>query len=419
MQRVVSSVLACGMLAAIVPVKAGDWNQFRGPDGQGHAPGPLPTKWDATTNITWRKEIPGLGWSSPVIAAGKIYLTTAVPLKTGGPSLRALALDALTGAVLWNQEVFVEDANAPKPHKKNSHASPTPVVEAGMVYVHFGHMGTACLRAQDGTKVWATQDHSYAPMHGNGGSPILVGDRLIFSADGLDKQHIIALEKSTGKLAWKTPRKGITGLPFSFSTPLVITVNGQQQIISVGSSVVLALEPKTGREIWRVSFGKGYSVVPKPIYANGLVYICTGYTTPTLLAIRPDGQGDVTQTHVAFTVKKNVPLNPSLLAVGDAIYMVSDSGVLTCLDGKTGAERWSERIGGAFSASPIYAGGRVYLLDEAGTTTIFTPGDKFELVATNKLGERSLASFAVDGQALFVRTEKALYRIEAKSSPKK
>jgi outer membrane protein assembly factor BamB len=267
--------------------------------------------------------------------------------------------------------------------------------------------------------VWATQEHRYAPVHGNGGSPILVGDRLIFSADGADQQNIIALEKDTGKLAWKTPRQGITGLPFSFSTPLAITVNNQQQIISAGSSVVLALEPKTGQEIWRVSFGKGYSVVPKPIYANGLVYVCTGYNTPVLLAIRPDGRGDVTPTHVAFTVKKNVPLNPSLLAVGDAIYMVSDNGILTCLDGKTGAERWSERIGGAFSASPLYAGGRVYLLDEAGTTTVFTPGDKFELVATNKLGERALASFAVDGQALFVRTEKALYRIESKPSPKK
>lgn len=419
MLRIVWIVLVCGMVAGVRPLLATDWNQFRGPDGQGHATAPLPTEWDTKTNVTWRTEIPGLGWSSPVIADGKVYLTTAVALKNGGQSLRALSLNAQTGEILWNKEVFVEDANAPKPHKKNSHASPTPIVEAGKLYVHFGHMGTACLHARDGTQVWATQEHRYAPVHGNGGSPILVGDRLIFSADGADQQNIIALEKDTGKLAWKTPRQGITGLPFSFSTPLAITVNNQQQIISAGSSVVLALEPKTGQEIWRVSFGKGYSVVPKPIYANGLVYVCTGYNTPVLLAIRPDGRGDVTPTHVAFTVKKNVPLNPSLLAVGDAIYMVSDNGILTCLDGKTGAERWSERIGGAFSASPLYAGGRVYLLDEAGTTTVFTPGDKFELVATNKLGERALASFAVDGQALFVRTEKALYRIESKPSPKK
>jgi len=178
--------------------------------------------------------------------------------------------------------------------------------------------------------------------------------------------------------------------------------------------VVMSLEPKSGKEIWRASYGSGYSVVPRPVFANGLVYVCTGYNTPTLVAIKPDGTGDVTGTHVAWTVKRNVPHNPSVLAVGDALYMVSDAGVLSCLDGKTGAERWTERVEKAYSSSPMLANGLIYLLSEDGTTTVFKPGDSYEAVATNKLGEKTQATFGVDGDALLLRTEKALYRIEKK-----
>lgn len=392
-----------------------DWTQFRGPDGQGHAGGAkLATEWGPDKNVAWRKEIPGLGWSSPVIVDGKVFLTTAVP-QAGGYSLRALCLDAKTGDVAWDKEVFKEAAGSPRPHSKNSHASPTPVVEGGNVYAHFGHLGTACLKAADGEKVWATQELSYKPVHGNGGSPILVGDLLVFSIDGSDKQVVVALDKKTGKVSWKTPRNyGGKASPFSFSTPLVITVNGQEQLVSAGSGVVTALEPKTGKEVWRVTYGSGYSVVPRPVSANGLVYVCTGYDRAKLLAIKPDGKGDVTKTHVAFTAEKNVPLNPSPLAAGDAIYLVSDNGMVSCLDAKTGAERWGERVGRAYSASPILAGGLIYILDESGTATVFKPGNSYDPVATNKLGEKSLASFGVAGDALFLRTEKALYKIEKK-----
>lgn len=403
------SVLA---LALALTLRAADWNQFRGPRGDGHADAKLPTEWDAKKNVAWRKEIPGLGWSSPVAAAGKIYLTTAVPQGVGH-SLRALCLDAKTGAIVWDREVFREPPGAPKIHGKNSHASSTPLVEGGNVYVHFGHMGTACLKAEDGSTVWATQELAYKPVHGNGGSPVVAGQHLIFSIDGTDVQQVVALDKATGKVAWKAPRNNTTGAkPFSFSTPLLIDVSGQQQVISAGSGTVLALEPKTGKEIWRATYGSGYSVVPKPVFANGLVYLSSGYDTPTVLAIRPDGRGDVTKTHVAFVVKKHAPRNASPLAVGDAIYLLADDGILSCVDAKTGAERWSERAGKAYSASPIYAGGLVYALDEFGTTTVFKPGESYDPVATNKLNEKSLASFGVDGNALLLRTEKALYRIE-------
>lgn len=396
---------------------SGEWSEFRGPTGQGHSAGQLPTEWGPKKNITWRTEIPGTGWSSPVIVADRVYLTTAVPTsKDEKPdqSLRALCVDSHSGEIIWNVEVFQEDGEkAPRIHPKNSHASPTPIVEAGKVYVHFGHLGTACLNPKDGSIVWAVQELAYKPTHGNGGSPVIVDDKLIFSIDGVDRQEVVALDKSTGKIAWETERDTKDGVkPFSFCTSLVIEVDGQRQLISPGSGVVMALDPTTGNEIWRVDYGKGYSVVPRPVYANGLLYICTGYDRSTMIAIRPEGTGDLTESNVEFTVDKGVPYNPSLVAVDDAIYMVSDNGVLSCLDGETGDLRWKERIGGNFSASPIYANGLVYLLDEAGLTTVFKPGEQFEEVAKNDLEERSLASFGIDGNAILLRTEKALYRIE-------
>ncbi|MCI0703356.1 MAG: PQQ-like beta-propeller repeat protein [Planctomycetia bacterium] len=404
-------------LTLALTLSAADWNQFRGPTGDGHAEGKPPTEWDAKKNVTWRKELPGNGWSSPVVVSGKIYLTTAVPLVNANRtnySLRVLCLDAKTGNTEWDKEVFIEDGKtAPAPHRKNSHASPTPFVEDGKVYVHFGHMGTACLNAKDGSKVWATQEIKYVPVHGNGGSPIVVGKHLIFCADGFDKQSVVALDKTTGKSVWQTPRKAGAFKGFSFCTPLLITVNDQEQVIAPGSNVVMSLDPKTGKELWRVTYD-GYSVVPKPVYANGLVYLSTGYDSPRIYAIKPDGKGDVTKTHVAWTARKNAPNNPSPLAVGDALYVVSDSGVLSCLDAKTGAARWNERIGKAYSASLVFAGGHIYAMSEDGTATVFKPGASYDPVSTNKMNEKSLASFAVDGNTLFIRTEKALYRIEKK-----
>ncbi|AMV29879.1 outer membrane biogenesis protein BamB [Gemmata sp. SH-PL17] len=401
-------------LAFAPALLAADWNQFRGPAGNGHTDAKLPTEWGTSKNVSWRKELPGLGWSSPAIAGENVYLTTAVA-QGEEYSLRALCLNVKTGDTVWDQEVFKQGADATKPHKKNSHASPTPIVEGGKVYVHFGHMGTACLNANDGSKVWAKQELKYTPVHGNGGSPALAGNHLIFSIDGTDKQAVIALDKTTGAIAWQTPRNNKTGAnPFSFSTPVLIKVKDQKQLVSAGSGVVMALDPKTGKEIWRATYGGGYSVVPKPVYANGLVYVCTGYNTANLVAVKPDGKGDVTATHIAFTVKKNVPLNPSILAVDDALYMISDNGVLSCLDAKKGTERWNERVSGNFSSSPLLADGLVYLLDEAGTTTVFKPGESYEEIAKNKLGEKTQASCAVHGDALLLRTEKALYRIEKK-----
>ncbi|MGH7225545.1 MAG: PQQ-binding-like beta-propeller repeat protein, partial [Gemmataceae bacterium] len=388
-----------------------DWPEFRGPTGQGLVlKGKLPTKWDAKQNVSWKTTIPGKGWSSPIVAEGRVYLTTAVPEDGGAQSLRVLCLDADKGDILWNKEVFHPDGkHVPRIHAKNSHASPTPLVRDGKLFVHFGHQGTACLDL-DGKILWRNTTLRYAPVHGNGGSPILVEDLLVFSCDGGDQRFIVALNVADGKVRWKTPRAVEAAKKFSFSTPLLIDVEGRKQIISPGSNVVCAFDPADGKEIWRVRYN-GYSVIPRPVYGHGLVFLSSGYDRPSLLAIRADGEGDVTDTHVAWKTSKAAPHTPSLLLVGDELYAVSDGGVASCFNARTGEVYWQKRLGGSYSASPLVAGGKLYFQSEQGTGMVLQAGKKFKLLAKNSLDERSLASAAAADGALFLRTEKHLYRI--------
>ncbi|MBL9190637.1 MAG: PQQ-binding-like beta-propeller repeat protein [Opitutaceae bacterium] len=389
-----------------------DWPEFRGPTGQGHASAKaLPTEWSATKNVAWKVPVPGAGWSSPAIAGGRIFLTTGVENGSGGVSLRALAFDLASGRALWDTEIIPASEASVKPiHTKNSPASPTPIIEGDRVYVHFGHHGTACLD-RDGKILWRQTSLRYDPVHGNGGSPALVGDLLVFSADGAKEPAIVALRKGTGEIAWKVAREADVRQKFSFSTPLVIEVGGRTQIITPGSGAVSALDPRDGREIWRVRYGGGYSVVPRPVFAHELLFVGTGYNRADLLAIRADGEGDVTDTHIVWRTTKGAPLTPSVLAVGDELYAVADSGVVTCFDAKTGTVHWQERIAGNYSASPIHAEGKLYFLSEDGIGTVLMAGRTFETIAVNKIEERTLASYAVADGALFLRSAAHLYRI--------
>jgi outer membrane protein assembly factor BamB len=364
--------------------------------------------------VVWKTEIPGEGWSSPVLYRDKLFLTAAVPQGEEGAadySLRVLAIDPNTGENLWNVEVFRQEAeDAPRIHRKNSHASPTPIAAGDRLYVHFGHQGTACLDLQ-GNVVWRQTSLSYRPVHGNGGSPILVDGRLVFSIDGAEQTKVVALDAETGQVAWQTDRGSTATKKFSFSTPLAIEVAGRTQVISPGSDMVCAYDAASGAEIWRVLYD-GYSVIPRPVFGHGLVFVCTGYNRPSLMAIDPRGEGDVTDSHVRWTTKKSVPHTPSLLLVEDELYMVSDRGIASCLDARTGEVHWTDRVDGNYSASPLYADGHIYLQNEQGLATVLRAGKEFEKLATNSLEERTLASYAVADSALFIRTAGHLYRIE-------
>jgi outer membrane protein assembly factor BamB len=400
------------VLFSAIILGAFQWPEFRGPTGQGHSTEHgVPIEWSESHNVNWKVPVPGSGWSSPVIASGRVWLTTAIdtrraPGSAGGVSLRVLAFDALTGREVVNVEAFhVDHPGALNP--KNSRASPTPIVDGDRVYVHFGADGTAALTTTAAV-VWRTR-LSYDSQHGSGGSPALYHDLLIVNCDGGNDAFVAALDTRTGKIRWKAPRRQ----PFdqAYSTPLVIRVGGRDEVVSIGAFRATAYEPATGKEIWRVEYADGFSNVPRPVYAHGLVYIATGFNQPSLLAVRTEGTGDVTNTGVAWTLRRGAPLTPSPIAVGDDLYLVNDGGIASCVDAKTGDVRWQHRLGGNYSASPVYADGHIYFLSEDGVTTVIEPGPAYREVARNELGGATLASIAIADRSLFIRTATHLYRI--------
>ena len=399
------------LAAAALHAGETEWPQFRGPSGQGvSAAVNVPVDWNATTHIAWNVALPGRGWSSPVLAKGRLYLTAA--LEGADTTLHALCLDAADGRTLWDTEVFQpEPASVRAIHPKNSPASSTPIVAGERLYVHFGHMGTAALDLA-GKVVWRQNALAYSPVHGTGGSPVLVNDALVFSCDGERDPFVAALDAATGAIRWKTPRNSPAKKQFSFSTPLSIEIGGARQIGSPGSGLVAGYDARDGRELWRVGYGEGYSVVPRPVFAHGLLFVSSSFDSPVLHAIRPEGaSGDATATHLAWSIRKGAPHTASPLVLGGEIYFVSDAGIATCADARTGEVHWSERLGGGFSASPVAAEGRIYFQNETGIGYVVKAGPKFELLSTNDLAERSLASYAVTDGALFIRTEKQLWKI--------
>lgn len=411
--------LALTFALAAPPQPLADWPEFRGPGGTGIYTGPAgPTTWGTDTNVAWQTPLPGVGWSSPILVKGVLYLTTAVPDAADAPtqySLRALAVDAASGKLLWDKEVFVERTDAvPQPHAKNSHASPTPVSDGTHVFVHFGHMGTACLTPA-GDVVWKSQELTYKPVHGNGASPIMVDDTLVFNCDGGTDPLVAALDKSTGKVRWRTPRKTGARQAFSFATCALITHAGRRMIVSPASDYCMGYDPATGSELWRVKYpGAGWSLIAPPVYAHGLLFVCTGYMHQHLIAFPPDGTGDIT-AKIAWKTRKNVPNTPTPVVVGDELYTVSDYGFLTCLDARTGTVHYAERLAGkAYSASPIVADGKLFVTSEDGVGQVIALGKTFDPLTKSTLGEKTFATFVPAGGALFVRTESRLYKFAGK-----
>jgi outer membrane protein assembly factor BamB len=412
-----------------------DWPEFRGPHANGHVqsegatePVGLPLTWSETENVRWKTPIPHKGWSTPVIQDGQIWLTTATD---DGHDYFSICVDADTGKVIHNKKLFHHDKPEPLGNHLNCYASPSAAIESGRVYVHFGSSGTACLDTSTGEVLWQRDDLPCRHYRGASSSVVLFENLVILTLDGADLQYSVALDKTTGKTVWKTDRDVVwndenpTGEYAKYahlakdgdfrkahSTPLLITTaDGQQQLVSPGAKAAFAYDPRTGKEIWRISHDD-WSVAPRPLFHDDRVYMVTGLMHPELWAIRTDGTGDVTNTHVDWRLNSRVPKTASPILVDGRIYMISDDGIVNCVEAATSMPVWQKRIGGGVAASPIYADGRLYFCDQDGETTVLKPGDKFEELAVNVLDDGCMASPAVDDTALYLRTKTHLYRIE-------
>jgi outer membrane protein assembly factor BamB len=404
------------LLLVSTAAAADPWPDFRGPGGQGHSEATrLPAQWDESANIAWKTPLPGQGWSTPVIWGDQIWMTSATE---DGKKLWALCVNRDTGKLEHEILVF----NVAKPeiiNALNSYASPSPVIDAERVYVHFGTYGTAAIDTKTAKVVWQRDDLKLDHKEGPGSSPVLDGNRLILTCDGMDVQYVIALDTKTGETVWQTPRS-VDLTPFdidlrkAYATPLLATVEGQPQLISVGAQAAYGYDPATGRELWRFRF-TGFSNVVRPVVDEQFMYLNTGYMKPQTIAVRLGGSGDITDTHLVWKNTQGNPNKPSPLLIDGLLYLISDKGgVASCLDAKTGEVVWTKRIGGNFSASPIYADGRIYFCDQDGKTIVVKPGREYDEIAVNELGDGFMASPIAVGQALYLRGKSHLYRVEAK-----
>lgn len=432
------AVVCTSLASADVP-----WPQWRGPDGEGHAPATanLPTEWSETSHVAWKTPLPGRGWSSPVLDERLVWMTTA--LERAAPpevvaeravavpgnqprnvassvSLRALAVDRDTGRLVHDIELFVIDDPQPI-HTLNSYASPSPVLAAGRLWCQFGDYGTACVDTATGEILWKNRELRLDHMNGPGSTPVLHDGLLIVTCDGCDVQEIAALDATTGRLAWKTPRSGELrdnpDLKKAYATPIVVMHGGREVLVSPGSDWLYGYDPKTGAELWRMSYGDlGFSVVPRPVTGHGLVFMSTSFNQPRLLAVKlaADGGG----AEIAWQEKKGAPNMPSPLVVGERLFMVSDKGVATFLDARTGTAVATLRLGGNFSSSPLSADGRIYVGNRDGDTFVIDPGAASgaepKIVATNHLDGRIFATPAAVGDSLYLRTDTAIYRITSR-----
>lgn len=388
------------------------WPQFRGPHHNALAPhADPPIRWSETENVVWKRPTEYRGWSSPVVWGPTAWLTEATP---DGTRMFAMAVDLATGKWLWRRQLFETRPDQVRDiHSMNSYASPTPVTDGQRVWVTFGSYGTACLEAATGKTIWERTDLPCDHHRGPGSSPMLWRDKLFLHYDGFDEQYLVAFEARTGKTLWKRDRDIDYGTDDgdqmkAYCTPIVIEAGGRTQLISPTAKAVLALDPETGEEFWRVRF-KEHSATAQPSFDGKHLYVDTGFGKAKLLAIDPTGRGDVTDSHVVWTQPKSIGSKPSPLLHEGLIYNVHDSGIATCIDTADGRIVWTERLGGKYSASPVFAGGRIYWFDHEGTSHVTLPGRTFQRLAENRLEDGCMACPVPIGDYLLVRTRSALY----------
>ena len=397
-----------------------NWTHLRGSnlDGCSQSEHP-PVSWNDSTHIQWKTEIRGLGWSSPVVFGDQVWVSSATP---DGKEMFAECVDFNSGKLVREVMLFKPDS-IQHIHPTNSYATPTPCVEDGFVYVHFGTYGTACIDTRSFNIVWTRTDLNCEHMQGAASSPIIYKSLLILHIEGTDVQYLIALDKRTGKTVWKTdrPREYYDKIePVSrkaYCTPIVVTVNGKDQLISNGSQLAIAYNPNTGEEIWQVFYGDD-STVSMPLFYDGVVYVNSGWMLPAngnfyarLLAVDPTGTGDVTKTKVPWEVDEDVPQISTPVIVDSLMYMVHERGTVTCLNAKTGTVVWKEKLKDQFNASALYAGGKIYLFSLKGKTYILQPGLSYKLIAENQVKGQLKATPAIVRNSVILRTDKFLYRI--------
>ena len=414
------SVLSVLLFSHVFAQNAANWTHFRGSEMNGHAQvKSAPLHWSDSTNIVWKVRVKGLGWSSPVVFGNQVWLTSATE---DGKEFYTLCYDLNSGKLLDQKTIFT--SSEPQGiHGTNSYATPTPCIEDGFVYVHYGTFGTACINTQNFEIVWKREDLKCKHMQGPASSPILHNDKLIVHLEGTEDPYVIALDKKTGATIWKSirPKEIYDKLEpvyrKSYQTPIVIEAGGRELLISNSSFMCFAHDVNTGEVIWTMEYGYD-STVSQPLYWNGLVFVNSGWifidNNPYFTrqyAIDPTGKGDVTKTHVKWMYEDEVPQIPTPVIVEGKMYMVHDRGMASCIDAETAKVIWKQELKGNFNASPVYAAGNIYFFNVKGECTIVKPGIAFEMVAQNLIGETVKAVPVFVDKGMVLRTDKNLYLI--------
>jgi len=399
-----------------------NWTHFRGSNLNGISDvTEAPVHWSDSTNIRWKTAIAGKGWSSPVVYGDQVWITSATE---NGSTMSGICVDYRSGKILFNLNLFQPDTAYPK-HDVNTYATPTPCIEEGFVYLHFGSYGTACVNTVNGKTIWKRTDLRCDHVQGAGSSPILYKNLLILHIEGSDVQYLVALNKRTGETIWKTDRpKAVYDLlePIgkkAYITPIVVKVKGRDLLISNGSAVCIAYNPETGEEVWRLVQGEDSSIA-SPISENGVVYFYPGFVTPPsgekyteLIAVNPDGKGDIAKTNVLWRFQSPVLQLLTPLVKDGLIYTIDTRNWLHCLDAKTGQEWYYEKMKQKYNASPVYANGNIYFTSTRGETMVIKAGKKFQMVAENKLPGECFATPAIVRNSIIMRVGTTLYCIGA------
>jgi outer membrane protein assembly factor BamB len=393
-----------------IDVDDSDVPSWRGLAGDGRFAAASVTHWSPSENVLWKAAVPGRGHSTPVLCGEHVLLTTS---DDAASRQLLLAYDRKSGERLW--ESLIHEGNLPRRHNKNSHASASPACDGQHVYCVFINGDQLWVTAVDmqGQQAWQTAVGEFTSEHGYGSSPVLYQSLIIVNGDNLSNSFVAAIDRGTGKVVWSTTRR-TSGRHGSYATPVVAHLGGRDQLLLSGSHSTSSYHPDTGALLWTCE-GPAEVTACTPAFSEDLVFSSGGYPEKELLAIRPDGSGDVSASHIAWRTSKGVTYVPSPLYHDGLLYVVNDGGFATCFDAKTGGQVWQERLDGSFSASPVLAGDAVLVTNEAGTTYVFRAGRTFELIATNKLESGGFASPVVSSGRIYLRTDNALYCVGAKN----